>query len=409
MAVGSLITATRFNQIQSSVNSVFGVGSENFGYGQSLTSSTVSTTEKVTAEHINKLRKDILSIFVHQRGSSQGFLSKIFDATTSVNPSTNTFTITNHELFTGQKVRYNSGSTGNSPNPVIPGLVNNQTYLIERIDQDQFILKTVPTESFPNSITVNIQGTSTGNHIFFTNLIKELSELVDNSDYVSYSNLSSILSTNRNLFTTTALTNNFTLESNRIISSRNTPWGGGGQVQSVFHEVRVQFASANARRHFFNAGSEIRFEATLTNFPGGDGLAKFNNWAGMFAGMGTISFKALTTSNTGSGTASAIGNFDLTSSYQQIFKKEGTGIYSDNNYIIKARAVDTRTIQFLIEFNDLDQGSNSGPGGFGPVDEPVEGILTSRVHQLRATGNTITENITPVVVQTPTYQNIKIV
>jgi hypothetical protein len=83
-------------------------------------------------------------------------------------------------------------------------------------------------------------------------------------------------------------------------------------------------------------------------------------------------------------------------------------LYSDNNYIIKAREVDSRTIEFLIEFNDLDQGSNSGLGGFGPVDEPVEGILTSRVSQLRATGNTITENITPVVVQTPTYQNIRI-
>jgi len=407
MAAGTLITATRYNQIQASVNSVLGVGSVNFGYGQTVTSSPVATTEIVTAEHINKLRRDLLSIFVHQRGNNNGFSTKSFNAATDVNVATNVFTINNHELFTGQKVIYVSGSTGNNVNPEIPGLVNDRIYLIERISQDEFKLFTVPTEAFPTSVEVNIQGTSTGNHNFFTNLIKEIIELVDNSEYASYSNLSSILLTNRNQ----ASLNNFTPEFNKSVSTRNTPWGGDGQAQSIFHEVRVQFANANARRHFFNTGSQIRFEATLANFPGGpggNGFQKFDDWRGMLESMERISFKALSTTSTGSGTASNIGNFDLTSTYQQIFKKDGTGLYSDNNYIIKAREVDSRTIEFLIEFNDLDQGSNSGLGGFGPVDEPVEGILTSRVSQLRATGNTITENITPVVVQTPTYQNIRI-
>lgn len=400
MAVGSTITATRFNQLRASVNSVLGTGSGNFGYGQQLASSSAVAKETVTADQLNKLRTDIRSIYVHQRGDISRFSSQIFNAAVDVSVANNSFLIQNHELVSGQKVRYVAGSTGNNDNPPVPGLINNQTYLVEIIDQNEFRLINVA-----NLSVVNITGVSTGIQSFFTNIKKELFELIDNSDYVAYSNLANILSASRNEYTTAAISNNFTSELNKIVSTRSTPWGGEGQSQSIFHEIRVSFSSANARRHFFNAGGQIRFEATLNNFPGGDGLQKFNNWRGMFTGMGVISFGALNTTNTGSGTASLIGNFDLTPLYEQIFRRDGSGIYSDNNYIIKAKSVDTRTIDFLIEFNDLDQGT--GIMGMYGVDEPVEGILRSRVHQLRATGNPVVNDITKVISETPTYQNIR--
>ena len=318
MATGDLITATRYNQIQATVSSVLGTGAGDSGYGQSLTSSQVSSSQNITADHMNRLRADMLSTYVHQQGSASGFTLPTIDA----------------------------GS----------------------------------------------------------DLVSDAPSGVGKNEYASYPILANTLLANRNTFTSQSRTNNFSLESNRITSSRNTPWGGDSQAQSVFHEVRVQFANANVRRHFFNTGSEIRFEATLTNFPGGDGLDKFNNWSGMFAGMGTISFGSSETTNTGSGTAQSIGNFDLTSSYQTVFIKSGSNIYSDNTYIIKARQVDARTISFLIEFNDLHIGSNQD--GFGPVDEPVEGVLRSRVHQFRATGTTIS-NIAKVIAPIPSYQNIR--
>ena len=318
MATGDLITATRYNQIQATVSSVLGVGAGDSGYGQSLISSQVSPNQNVTADHMNRIRSDMLAIYVHQQGTVSGFTLPTVD----------------------------SGA----------------------------------------------------------DLISDAPSAVGKNEYDSYPALANTLLANRNTFTSQSRTNNFSLESNRITSSRNTPWGGDSQVQSVFHEVRVQFANANARRHFFNTGSEIRFEATLTNFPGGDGLDKFNNWSGMFAGMGTISFGSSETTNTGSGTAQSIGNFDLTSSYQTVFIKSGSNIYSDNTYVIKARQVDARTISFLIEFNDLHSGSNQD--GFGPVDEPVEGVLRSRIHQFRATGTTIS-NIAKVIAPIPSYQNIR--
>jgi hypothetical protein len=318
MATGDIITATRYNQIQATVSSVLGVGAADSGYGQQLQSSQVSSTQNITAQHMNRLRGDMLAAFIHQTGSNSGFTLPVLTAG--------------------------------------------------------------------------------------TDLVSDAPSGVGKNEYESYPIQANSLLTNRNTYSSQALLNNFTLESNRITSTRNTTWGGNSQSQSVFHEITVQFASANARRHFFNTGSEIRFSASLTNFPGGAGQNKFNNWAGMFAGMGVISFKSFETTTTGSGTAQSIGNFNLTSTFQTIFIKSGSSVYSDNTYIIKSRSPNLQTIVFLIEFNDLHTGSNQG--GFGPTDESVEGLLTSSVGQFRATGTSI-GSVEKVIVPSPIYQNTR--
>jgi hypothetical protein len=320
MATGDIITATRYNQIQATINSVLGVGAANSGYGQQLESSQIAATQIVTADHMNKLRRDMLTCFVHQRGSNTGF--------------------------------------------VLPVLVSG------------------------------------------TDLVSDSPSGVGKNEYDSYPTLANTLLDDRNDYTTQAVTSNFSLESNRIVSIRNTPWGGSQQSQTIAHEVRIKFASLNARRHFFNTGSELRFEATLTNFPGGDGQDKFNSWAGMLSGMGTIIFNSTETSSTGSGTGQPIGNFNLTSDYQIVFIKTGSLLYSDNTYIVKAKVIDSSTLSFLIEFNDLHTGSSSILGSIYGVDTPVEGILTSRVHQFRATGTSIS-NISKVIAPTPVYQNTR--
>lgn len=320
MATGDIITATRYNQIQATVSSVLGVGANDSGYGQTLASSQVASTQIITADHMNKLRTDMLSIYVHQTGSGTGFILPVIDS----------------------------------------GL----------------------------------------------DLVSDAPSAVGKNEYDSYPALATTLLANRNTYTSQSRLNNFTLEPNKIISTRNTAWGGTTQSQSVFHEVRIQFASANARRYYFNTGSEIRFVASLNNFPGGAGQAKFNNWSGMLTGMGTISFSSFETVNTGSGTAQPIGNFDLTSTYQTIFVKSGSDVYSDNTYIIKAREVDSSTLAFLIEFNDLDTGSGTILGGIYGADEPVEGLLTSSVQQFRATGTSI-GSVNKIIVPAPQYQNTR--
>jgi hypothetical protein len=169
-------------------------------------------------------------------------------------------------------------------------------------------------------------------------------------------------------------------------SQRTTNWNG-----NITHEFTVTFANADERRYYFNSGGEIRFDANLT---GGTSVSgnetqtppgtKDEIWQTMLNAMGTIKFSIFNTTSTGSGTGSAIGNYDLTSTYQRIFTKDGSGVYAENVYAIDARSNTADTIQFKVEFQDNDTGDQTGLGA--PVDENVTGDITNTITTFRATG-----------------------
>lgn len=293
MAVGEIISVARYNAMQSKIASVLGNGSGNFGYGQAVVSSPVSTTNTVNATHMQNLKLDIVDVRVHQTG----------------------------------------GDT-----PAITNVVVNE----------------------------------------------DITDIV----YAEYEAIVNTLYNNR----LTVFESTQTSTENKISSIRSTQWGGNAQPQSIYHEIKITFANEDSRRHFFNSGGEVRFAANLS---GGSG-AKYAEWSSMLSAMGTVKFNH-TTATADSGTGLGIGNYDLTNTYQTVFIKSGSGVYADNDYIIKARA-NNNIIDFLIEFNDGATGS--GGGGFGPVDDPVNGTLVSSISQLRATG-------LYVEVPTPGYQNIQ--
>ena len=168
-----------------------------------------------------------------------------------------------------------------------------------------------------------------------------------------------------------------------ISSIRTSQWNG-----LIYHEVAVTFSSSNTRRFFFNTGGEIRISANNTGASGAKGL----DWGLLCSQVGTIKFGANSTvSTTGGGTS--IGNYDLTSAFQNIYQKIGsgtnTGIYAGNIYTVKARSdIDTRII-FRIEFNDV--------AAVGNIDNNVDGRLESTIQQYRATGE--------VTVLAPSYYN----
>lgn len=180
-----------------------------------------------------------------------------------------------------------------------------------------------------------------------------------------------------------------------ITSQRTTSWNG-----VLTHIVQVTFTDADARRHFFNSGGAITFRATLTGASGQKG----SDWTSMLSNMGTISMNYNSTTNTGSGdtapSGSTIGNYDLTSSYQMIFRKNGSlAQYAENDYNIQAKEIAANAIEFLIEFRDDDVGDKTG---LGPgVDENVNGTLTSTVGTYRATGPYV-EVPNPSVINTST-------
>lgn len=177
-------------------------------------------------------------------------------------------------------------------------------------------------------------------------------------------------------------------------SSRSTNWNG-----TITHVFTVTFADADSRRHFFNSGGEIRFSANLSGQSG----SKSDNWSTLLSNMGTIKFNYTETVSTGTGTGYAIGNYDLTGTYQTIFEKTGSGNYVENDYNIAARADSTTVLNFRIQFRDDDSGDppitplpkGATPGG---VDEDVNGNLSSTVQQLRATGPNVS-------VPSPVYAN----
>jgi len=284
MAVNELITVARYNQMQSKVALVLGNGSGQYGYGQSLSSNEVSTSDTVNATHMQNLKSDMINARVHQTGA-------------------------------------------------VPDLDN-----------------IAATQDITDAVYAEYETTAT-----------------------------SILNNANDVFSTQ------TSVESKLSSTRTQNW-----KTSVEHHFTVTFDSEDHRRHFFNAGGEIRFSASLT---GGTG-SKSTNWNNMLQSLGTLKFTSLNMTGD-SGTSSGLGNFELTSSWQTLYVKTGSGVYAENDYTIKGKAVNNE-IYFQVEFND--DATGSGGGGFEPVDEPVTGTLTSTITQLRATG-------LYVEVDSPTYAN----
>mgnify|MGYP000687012950 CR=1 FL=1 len=181
------------------------------------------------------------------------------------------------------------------------------------------------------------------------------------------------------------------VESAGINSSRTATWGGTSTPQSVIHEFTASFTTDDARRAFFNAGGEIRIDLSLTHsLSSGDAnYAKTNDWRNMLTAIGTVVFNHTSTSAS-SGTPSSIGNFDLTTSYQQVYRKIGSGVYVDNDVTIEAKIVSSKKISFKITL--LDDAN-------GGTDEIVNGSLSSLITQYRADGSYVD---TPG----PSWQNV---
>lgn len=165
-----------------------------------------------------------------------------------------------------------------------------------------------------------------------------------------------------------------------ITRTRSTSWNG-----SIIHTVTVDFGTSDLARYFFNAGGYIFFAPSFENY--GDSLGI--SWSNLLNNVGNVKLNHDSTTNTGSnGTPqAAIGFYNLTNEFQEIFSAYGSDIYALNSYRIYARcdvADNTngtaKTIRFNIEYNDNKDVI---------YDINVNGILTSTVRQYRAVGNNV--------------------
>lgn len=164
-------------------------------------------------------------------------------------------------------------------------------------------------------------------------------------------------------------------------STRTSQWNG-----VIVHEVRVNFGNADNARYFFNSGGELRLTANLS---GGAG-AKTTDWSNMLSAMGTIKFNYTETTATGTGSTSSIGFYELSSSYQTVFTKQGSGIYSQNQYKLEVKRPEDNLVDLKITLDDPAY----------QFDENVSGQLTSSIRFLRASG-------VYVSVDSPSFQNLR--
>jgi Cu/Zn superoxide dismutase len=80
IASGSLVLATDYNAIRTTVDNVLGTGSGDSGYGQSLTSSSKTSSDVILDDDINELYADIQVAHTHQQGSATSLIAQVTTA-----------------------------------------------------------------------------------------------------------------------------------------------------------------------------------------------------------------------------------------------------------------------------------------------------------------------------------------
>lgn len=173
------------------------------------------------------------------------------------------------------------------------------------------------------------------------------------------------------------------------LNSLSGTWNG-----TLSHIVQVEFDSGASRRHFFNAGGEVRFNAEV-DYAGSQ--PKTVDWQDEIAAMGTISFRANETVSANSvGTGYSVGSLNLTSTYQLCYDKSGGASYARNHYYVRALEQAENILQFKIDFvdgrpNDLTWG----------IDEPVFGDFSNSLKLLQPDGQVSIngETVDTVVIQ----------
>jgi len=193
-------------------------------------------------------------------------------------------------------------------------------------------------------------------------------------------------------------------------SSRTTAWGSSGTPE-ITHVFTHSFSSEAHARGFYNAGGEVLFTASRSGGTSGSSAGTIgsqnSNWTSLLSAMGTLTFNLNNLTSSGStGTSAGKGFYELTTSYQELYIKYGSGAYASNYYQIQA-AVNSTTNPTVVTFkvimrDDHALGDGIGADGIdGNADDSVgyvdsvDGTITSTIQTKRANNG--------VVVAAPSY------
>ena len=192
--------------------------------------------------------------------------------------------------------------------------------------------------------------------------------------------------------------------------SRTTGWGSSATPE-ITHEFTLTFSNEAHARGFFNSGGEVLFTGSRSGGTSGSSAGTIGsqntNWTNLLSAMGTLTFNLNNLTSSGStGTSASKGFYELSTSYQQLYIKYGSGSYASNYYKIEGK-VNSTTNPTVLTFkvtmrDDHALGDGLGPDGIdGNADDSdgyvdgVDGTITSTIQTKRANNG--------VVVTAPTF------
>lgn len=373
------ILSSRYNTLRDEVNLILGQSSDTtptYGYGQEFSTNSVigsrdvgniADASKVTAQQYEDLYIDMIRVRSHQVGTSVAI---------------DEFVVGNYEANTTNTDNYLTEWVSSSYDYKIGDIVYYNTYLYECIEDHTSTLTFDISKwnviafnlndnvHYNNTLYRCIQSyTSTGS--FDLTKWEVVVDKVEESYILGLESLAANIETDKFLVDTNNLRLTDVPQASSTRSSSEGVWNG-----TLSHIFTMTFDSELERRHFFNAGGEIRLSASV-DYTGSQ--EKTVDWQNILNAMGSTSFKATeTVNNAGVGTGSTIGNYDLTNVYQLVYSRTGGAAYVRNQYNVYAQNLSTTDgtskIQFKVEFNDL--APNDATYG---IDESVSGTFNSNV------------------------------
>jgi hypothetical protein len=421
--LGTKILASDFNTIQALAQTVLGVGSGQYGYGQVVTSTQVRRGDPFRLTDWINLRSDLLKIGAHQTGNANEGAELIipgnldprninsFNTKTGTGPYLITFGFTAtpgnilpsvgapYKIQGCANANYNgvyesTSSTAstitlkynNDPgqyssakpvkiSSVLTDAIRSQYLGYAQVKYAKAHNQTVSITGTTNSSTTmssanaaiimlggTVSGPGTNANTTVTAVSPGVSITLSNSAYTTVSGGTFVVALITGVKTVAANQ----LSPNEPITSvvRTTQWNGN--IQTV---ATINFPTVDSARAFFNSGSQFEITPTLTGSFGsiGEQLTKDQTWQTMFTQVGTICFRAndcIQTPNdynTNQSQHYPIGFFGLTTSDRLVFVKNAPGgSYASNALNVFARLDATGTVLIItIRFQDNASFTNT--------------------------------------------------
>lgn len=181
-----------------------------------------------------------------------------------------------------------------------------------------------------------------------------------------------------------------TTTSTSTSATRTTTW-----YTTLTEETTFTWGSESACRAYFNGGGKVGFSSSRS---GGSSTTQNTDWTNLLSAMGDVFVTHDTTTSSGAtGTSAGLGFYELTTSYQQLYIKYGSGSYASNYFKLEGK-VDSTTNPTVVTlkatwYDPHASGSGVGSDGVpGTGDDSynndyIDGTLTLNARRVQPNAN----------------------